>query len=84
MTTDLQNATLPSGATQAAPAQKLSWREKRWLRRRRRGSPRNYRVAARAGAVRAWRYWIVTRSCRAGTSLPADRQGVQTIIASQL
>ena len=85
MTTDLQNATLPSGATQAAPAQKLSWREKRWLRRRRRRWAEEVTGWLLVPVIVLGAYWIVNTILEGlGTSLPAIVQGVQTIIASQL
>ncbi|CAA9307738.1 MAG: hypothetical protein AVDCRST_MAG90-231 [uncultured Microvirga sp.] len=85
MTANVQNPPLPSGPTQAAPARKLSWREKRWARRRRRRWVEEVTGWLLVPVIVLGAYWIVNTILEGlGTSLPAIVQGVQTIISSQL
>lgn len=85
MTADIQNAPLPAAVAQAAPARKLTWREKRWQRRRRRRFAEELTGWLLVPVILLGAYWIVDTILQGlGTSLPAIVQGVQTIIASQL
>lgn len=84
MTAEIQNAPLPSAAAQATP-RKLSWREKRWQRRRRRRVVEEVTGIFLVPVILLGSYWIVNTILEGlGTSVPAIVQGVQAIIASQL
>lgn len=85
MTTHLQPASAPGAPVQADKAPKLSWREKRWQRRRRRALTEEVTAWLLVPVILIGAYWIVNTILEGlGTSVPAIVQGVQTIIASQL
>lgn len=84
MMTDMQTPSLPSTPAQAAAARKLSWREKRWQRRRRRRYLEEITGWLLVPVILFGAYWIVNTILEGlGTSLPAIVQGVQTIVSSQ-
>jgi len=85
MTAQLQNPPLPSAAVQVTPERKLTWREKRWERRRRRRLAEEVTGWLLVPVIVFGTYWIVNTILEGlGTSLPAIVHGVQSVIASQL
>jgi hypothetical protein len=79
MTTEIHSPETAPAAP--APVQKLTWREKRWLRRRRRQTFEEILGWILVPVIVVAGYWALTGALEAaGTSLPALIQGIQTVI----
>ncbi len=81
MTSDIHEGPLqPASEPGAAPAEKLSWREKRWQRRRRRKLFEEVLGWVVVPVILAALYWGVKAGLNAaGTSPSAIVQGIRTL-----
>jgi hypothetical protein len=85
MTADIHEGPLPSAPAETTPARKLSWREKRWERRRKRRFAEEVLGWILVPAILIGSYWIVNTILEGlGTSVPAIVNGIQAIIAGQI
>ena len=85
MNAEIHQGSLPSAPVETTPARKLSWREKRWERRRKRRWAEEILGWVLVPAIVVGGYWIVNIILEGlGTSLPAIASGLQAILTSQL
>jgi hypothetical protein len=85
MAADLHDGPLPSAPAQPPQEEKLSWREKRWERRRRRRYGEEILGWILVPVIVLGGYWLLNAILQGlGTSVPAIVSGIQSILASQL